>query len=218
MANCTPHEEDCFEAVVWALSVVHGKDGASVMLAHGFSVGKALRALKKVVAMLAQVTLKQQGISYNNNFVVFQTEMAKTRDHAPPKLHGILLAALQCGRFAVYPDRGPVRGFDGINVIFDGGGEPCDKVFMVQVADTQRSKTAAGKPQRRLPARRPQGIRPLEWRVAGAVLDLQNEGVGWNQVPDLLDLVRKRIVPDTASLPTLKNARRYLREKGLLDR
>jgi hypothetical protein len=217
MADYTPHDEDCFEAVVWALSVVHGKDSASVMRAHGFSVGKALRALKKAVATRAQVTLKQQGISYNNNFVVFQSEMAKIRRHAPPELHRILLAALQCGRFAVYPDRGPVRGFDGVNVIFDSGGEPSRKVFMVEGTDTRRGKAAAKKPQRKLSAERPQGIGPLEWRVAGTVLDLQNEGIRWNQVPDLLDLVRKRIAAQSASLATLKKARKYLRDKRLLD-
>jgi hypothetical protein len=144
-------------------------------------------------------------------------------------------AALQSGAFAVYPDRGRVRGlarraiaqaggseseyYDGLYVITDDHPpQPVAEVFMVRRSDGRPSKAAAKKPQRKLPAERPQGIGPLEWRVAGTVLDLQNEGIRWNQVPDLLDLVCKRIAPETAHLATLKNARKYLRAKRLLDR
>lgn len=223
------------DVVVEALRLVHGKDNADAMLAQGVSACDIIRALRRVAVARAQAALKRQGISAMDAFVFHQSDMATLLRRARPEVIATALAALQSGTVPVYRDRGPVRGlarlataraggteseyFDGLHVITDNHPpQPVAEVFMVFRSVGQTSKTAAEKPQRKLPATRPHGIRPLEWRVAGVVLDLQNEDVGWNQVPDLLDLVCKRIAPDTASLATLKNARRYLREKGLLDR
>jgi hypothetical protein len=239
VAKYTPHDEDGFEAVTWALSVVHGEDNASAMLAHSFRVREALRTLKRAVTMLAQATLKQRKITYNN-YDVFQSEMAKIRRRVPPALHRIVLAALQCGRFAVYPDRGPVRGFDGVNVIFDGGSEPSDKVFMVLAGGAQPSKTAAGKPQPAVPQTAPAepaegerwpaplATKPEKFRgksfgnapflAARELYKMEQERVHWKYRADRLDKLNERRRPLTIRVRTMDKAVDYLKFHSLIAR
>jgi hypothetical protein len=231
------------DAVVQALRLVHGKDNADAMLAQGVSVGDVIRVLRRVEAARAQAVLKRQGISPMDVFVFHQSEMATFLRRARPQVIATVLAALQSGTVAVYPDRGPVRSlarpataqaggteseyYDRLHVITDNHPpQPVAEVFMVHRSVGQTSKTAAEeKPQRKLPAKPPKGFGYKGWRVVHITLNLRRGTHRLLKQTVLLEEVNKVLAlesadpktPETASKTLLKDALMYLREKRLID-